>query len=419
MIDLTAPLNNFDDLLGYFYAGCKPKESWAIGLEHEVFLLTKSGKRAEYDPHIACLLSSFADKYSWQPYYEAGYLIALKKDGSAITLEPGGQFELSGAPYKTLQQVSLELQHYYECLNPLLKELNLTVLSLGCDPHTVLQDVPWMPKKRYGIMAPYMKQKGTLGQEMMTSTSTVQVNLDYSSQADMIKKFRVSVALQSIATALFANSPMKNGQRGAYQSYRRHIWTDTDADRCGLPLFVFDEDMSFAKYAHYALDVPMYFIIRNGHYISMAGASFKDFMAGRLKCDEQPCVQDWVDHLTTVFTEVRLKSYLEMRGADSGNYDHLMALPAFWVGLLYDEATCDKAYDWISGWSKGTLESMALEASKNGIHALKNECETALALAHKGLQTVEPSSEHHLKYLDYILETKTSAADRFLASYSS
>lgn len=357
------------------------------------------GKRATYIDHISLLLKDIAHELGWNPILDQGHIVGLHHNHKAITLEPGGQFELSGAPLKTLKEIDHELNDYFNLLAPYLKKYNLDLLFKGYDPHTSLDQISFMPKQRYSIMAPYMETKGHLGHHMMKNTCTVQVNLDFESEEDMVKKFRVAVALQSIVTALFANSSMKENTDTGYKSFRRHIWTDTDADRCGLPLFVFDKDMGFEKYAQFAFQVPMYFIVREGRYINMAGYSFEKFIKGQLPVDYEPLLQDWIDHLTTIFTEVRLKTYLEMRGADSGTYDYLMALPAFWMGLLYHAPTLNKVYDWIQTWSKEDIKDMAYVAAQKGHEGLKDICLQTLHYAHAGLECLDPLSTSYLSIL--------------------
>lgn len=387
-----------NDLIQYLCSGCKPPSDWRIGVEHEKFLYTQEGKRADYNQHIAPLLQSIAHEQNWTPLLDQGKIIGLHKGQASITLEPGGQFELSGSPLSSLKEIKAELQEHFSLLEPYLKKYGLTMVFKGYDSLTPPDQVPLMPKQRYGIMLPYMSTKGSLGHEMMLNTCTVQVNLDFSSEEDMVMKFRVSVALQGLATALFANSPYSH-QGISYQSYRRHIWNHTDQDRCGLPLFVFDQDMGFEKYVDFALSVPMYFVVRNGKYLNREGLSFKDFMEGKLPHDEEATLTDWVDHLTTIFTEVRLKTYLEMRGADTGPLPFLMALPAFWIGLLYDKATLKQAYAWIQTWSVKDIITLSQTAPLILKSDLKELALKALDLSSQGLQGLEKGAGAYLSPL--------------------
>jgi len=362
------PISGKAQLVDYIAEGCKPPEQWRIGTEHEKFAFDCETLRPldyEGESGIKALLEGLA-AYGWDKVEENGHLIALLKDGASVTLEPGGQVELSGAAVETVHQTCAEVdQHLREC-KEVGSKLDIGFLGLGFNPKWRRDDIPWMPKGRYKIMRRYMPTVGTLGLDMMLRTCTVQVNLDFSSEADMVKKFRTSLALQPIATALWANSPFVEGKPSGYLSYRSHIWTDTDHDRCGMIPFVFEEGFGFERYVDYVLDTPMYFVYRDGQYIDVAGQSFRDFMEGRLPGypGERPTMGDWTDHLTTVFPEVRLKRYLEMRGADGGPWRRLCALPAFWVGLLYDTTALNAAWDLVKDWS--TEDHAAL---RNGVPA--------------------------------------------------
>jgi glutamate--cysteine ligase len=336
-------------------AGSKPPEDWRIGTEHEKFGFRLADLRPptyEGPQGIRAVLEGLA-QFGWTPVLEGGHLIALKKDGASVTLEPAGQLELSGAPLENLHQTCRETAGHLGELKIVSDRLGIGFLGMGFQPKWTREDMPWMPKGRYKIMREYMPKVGGLGLDMMTRTCTVQVNLDFASEADMIKKFRVSLALQPIATALFADSPFREGQPNGYLSYRSHIWTDTDRDRTGMLDFVFEDGFGFERYVDYILDVPMYFVYREGRYIDAAGLSFRDFLRGELSVlpGEKPTLSDWNDHLTTAFPEVRLKRYLEMRGADGGPWSRLCALPAFWTGLLYDDAALDAAWDLVRDFS--------------------------------------------------------------------
>ena len=336
-------------LIDYLASGDKPPSAWRIGTEHEKFGYqiddlrppTYAGERG-----IRKMLEGL-QRFGWEPVNEAAGPIALLKDQCSITLEPAGQLELSGAPLETIHDTCGEISTHLYQVREVADELGLGFLGVGFQPKFKREEMPWMPKGRYKIMRDYMPKVGTLGLDMMTRTCTVQVNLDYSSEADMVKKFRVSLALQPIATALFADSPFVEGQPSGYLSYRSHIWTDTDRQRTGILPFVFEEGFGFERYVDYILDVPMYFAYRNKQYLDASGKSFRRFMQGELDIlpGEKPTINDFADHLTTAFPEVRLKKFLEMRGADGGPWNRLCALPAFWVGLLYDQTALDAAWD--------------------------------------------------------------------------
>lgn len=350
-----APITDPRDLTAWFEAGCKPVESWRIGTEHEKFAYRLSDLAPlPYDgpDGIGALLLGLK-RFGWDPVEENGRIIALSRGQASISLEPGGQVELSGAPVETIHQTCTEVHEHLKQIKAVDAELGTGMIGLGFNPKWPRADIPWMPKGRYRIMRDYMPKRGSLGLDMMTRTCTVQVNLDFSSEADMVRKFRVSLALQPIATALFANSPFTEGKPNGFQSFRSQIWTDTDPDRCGDLPFVFEEGFGFERYADYALDVPMYFVYRNGEYVDASGQSFRDFLQGRLPAlpGETPLLTDWTDHLTTLFPEVRLKRFLEMRGADGGPWQRLCALPALWVGLLYDTGALDAAWDLVKDWS--------------------------------------------------------------------
>jgi glutamate--cysteine ligase len=295
--------------------------------------------------------------------------IALQRGGASVTLEPGGQVELSGAPVKTLHETCCEVHEHLDQVRAVAAPLGIGMLGLGFQPKWRREDIPWMPKGRYQIMGAYMPTRGRLGLDMMLRTCTIQTNLDFSSEADMVQKFRVGLAWQPVATALFANSPFTEGRPNGFLSYRSHVWTDTDPDRCGILPFVFEDGMGFERYVEHVLDVPMYFVYRDGAYIDAAGQSFRDFLDGRLPAlpGEVPTITDWSDHLTTLFPEVRLKRFLEMRGADGGPWRSLCALPALWVGVLYHQATLDAAWDRVKDWTIEDHEYLRAEVPKRGL----------------------------------------------------
>jgi glutamate--cysteine ligase len=364
-------IENRDDLLSIFSGGEKPKERWRIGTEHEKFVYRTDDKRApSYDEPggIRDLLMALT-RYGWEPVYEGANVIALRGDDGTVSLEPAGQLELSGAAVQNLHQTCAETGRHLKQVKEVGAELGLGFLGLGMWPDKTRAELPIMPKGRYEIMLRHMPRVGSLGLDMMLRTCTIQTNLDYASEADMVKKFRVSLALQPLGTALFANSPFTEGRPNGFLSYRSHIWTDTDPHRTGMLPFVFEGDFGYDRYCDYALDVPMYFVFRDGKYIDASGMSFRDFLDGKLAAlpGERPLVSDWVDHLSTAFPEVRLKSFLEMRGSDGGRWNKICALPALWVGLLYDQSALDAAWDLVKNWSIEDHHRIRAEVPKLGL----------------------------------------------------
>src|SRR6476619_3246798 len=395
--DSASPLiESRDDLLSVFAGGAKPAERWRIGTEHEKFVYRLEDHRApswDEPGGIRDLLNGLTE-FGWEPVLENGKIIALKGTDGNVSLEPAGHFELSGAPLENLHQSCAESgRHLQEC-KTVGDRLGLGFLGLGMWPDKTRAELPRMPKGRYKVMLNYMPKVGTLGLDMMLRTCTIQVNLDYSSEADMVKKFRVGLALQPVATALFANSPLTEGKPNGYKSYRSHIWEDTDTDRTGMLPFVFEEGFGYERYCDYALDVPMYFVFRDGKYIDVAGLSFRDFLDGRLPGlpGEKPRVSDFTDHLSTIFPEVRLKSFLEMRGADGGPWNRICALPALWVGLLYDDTALDAAWELVRHWTMDQREALrsavprlALDAPLPGGGKLLDLAREVLPIARGGL----------------------------------
>jgi glutamate--cysteine ligase len=366
------PLQHRDQLVEFIASGARTPAQWKIGTEHEKFGFRLDDLRPptyEGDRGIGALLAGLT-RFGWAPVAENGKVIALTRGDGSITLEPAGQLELSGGQVDTIHDTCCEVTCHLKEVKAVADELQLGFLGMGFQPKWRREEMPWMPKGRYAIMRRYMPLKGQLGLDMMTRTCTVQVNLDFANEADMVKKFRVSLALQPIATALFADSPFTEGKPNGYLSYRSHIWTDTDPDRTGMLDFVFEDGFGFERYVDYLLKVPMYFSYRDGRYIDLAGKSFKDFMAGKLDDlpKELPTLKDWADHTTTAFPEVRLKKYLEMRGADGGPWNRLCALPAFWVGLLYDQTSLDAAWDLVKDFSMAERHALRDGVPK---HALK------------------------------------------------
>jgi glutamate--cysteine ligase len=391
-----APITDKRQLVEYFEAGCKPKSDWRIGTEHEKFVFDlKTLRTVSYEqPNGIGALLRGLQRFGWQPIEEHGNVIALAMEGCSITLEPGGQFELSGAPLRSIHETCAEVGRHLQQVKQVGSELGIGLLGMGMNPKWPRADTPWMPKDRYKIMRRQMERKGKLGIDMMTRTCTVQANLDFASEADMVKKLRVSLALQPIATALFADSPFTDGKPNGFMSFRSHVWTDTDPDRCGTLPFAFESGMGFERYVDYMLDVPMYFVYRNGEYIDVAGESFRDFMKGKLPAlpGEIPTMGDWSDHVTTAFPEVRLKRYIEMRGADGGPWDRLCALPALWTGLLYDDQALDAAWDLVKDWTAEEHDMLRREVPKQALHVqlrdrkLQQWSLDVIAIARAGLQ---------------------------------
>ena len=367
------------DLVGWIAAGAKPKPAWRIGTEHEKFVFyTDTLTPVPYagERGIRALMECLIDRYGWEAINEGENIIALKRPegeaGGTISLEPGGQFELSGAALADLHETAAETQEHLNEVLDVGEDLGIGFLGLGFSPKWTLAETPRMPKERYAVMTRYMPRVGTRGLDMMYRTATIQVNLDFASEADMVRKLRVGLALQPIATALFACSPFAEGAPNGFKSLRSEVWRDTDPHRTGMLPFVFEDGMGYERYVDYALDVPMYFVYRGGHYIDAAGASFRDFLAGKLEQleGERPTLDVWSDHLTTLFPEVRMKRFLEMRGADGGRWRRICALPAFWVGLLYDEVALDAAWDLVKSWTaeerqglRDSVPRLALAAS--------------------------------------------------------
>jgi glutamate--cysteine ligase len=395
--DMT-PIETRDDLIAWFEGGCKPKSQFRIGTEHEKFAFTQAGHHpVPYEGRrgIRALLEGMQHLLGWEPIIEHGNIIGLfdVTGGGAISLEPGGQFELSGAPLETVHQTCSELMAHLAQVKEVARPLGIGFLGLGMTPNWTRAEMPTMPKGRYRIMTAYMPKVGNLGLDMMYRTCTVQTNLDFSSEADMVKKLRVSLALQPVATAMFANSPFTEGKPNGFLSFRSEIWRDTDPDRSGMLPWAFDSGMGFERYADYALDVPMYFVKRGEDYIDVAGQSFRDLLRGRLPAmpGERATISDWANHLSTIFPEVRLKRYLEMRGADSGPWRRLTALAAFWVGILYDDAALDAAWDLVKGWSAQERQKLRDEVPKLGFQAfiagrrVLEIASIAMTLAEQGL----------------------------------
>jgi glutamate--cysteine ligase len=420
--DTKAPITSKAELIAYLEQGCKPKADWRVGVEYEKFAYRRSTITPIDYTDVSKLFTQL-EKFGWQPLYENDKVIALLRKHASVTLEPGGQVELSGAAVADVHTCAREVDKYLEDLQQAAPHMQF--LGHGFQPIVTLQDTPQMPKERYKIMRAYMPKVGKLGLEMMHRTCTVQANMDFSSEADMVKKFRVSLALQPVVTALFANSPFKEGKPNGYLSFRSHIWTDTDSARCGIPAFAFEDSMGFERYVDYALNVPMYFVKRGGQYIDASGQSFRDFLQGQLPAlpGETPLLSDFTDHLTTLFPEVRLKHYLEMRGADSGPRAHVLALPALFVGLLYDHNALDAAYDFIKNWTYREIEDMRNRVPQSALQTpfrnstVQDIARHMLSWAEGGLISRALGEEKYLDFLHYIVDSGRCPAQELLENY--
>lgn len=429
-------IERHEQLAEYLASGCKPRADWRIGTEHEKFGYCKDtlkplpyeGKRS-----IVAVLEGLRDVYGWAPVTEGDKLIGLEKDGANVSLEPGGAVELSGAPLETIHETCDEVHEHLREVKDIADKIGVGFIGLGAAPIWTHEEMPLMPKGRYRLMNDYMEKVGTMGRAMMRRTCTVQVNLDFGSEADMVQKLRVALALQPVATALFANSPFFEGKPNNHKSWRSLIWRNLDDARTGMLPFVFEEGMGFERYVEYALDVPMYFVYRDGKYINALGQSFRDFLQGKLPAlpGETPTLSDWADHLTTAFPEARIKKYMEMRGADGGPWSRLCALPAFWVGLMYDQSALDAAWDLVKGWDADTREALRVGASVDGLQAevgglkMQSIAAQALEIATAGLQSrgfesaggLVPDEAHFLNTLKESVETGKVPADELLAQY--
>jgi len=430
------PIEHYAQLAEYLAEGCKPQADWRIGTEHEKFGYCKDSQKPlpyEGPRSIKAMLEGLRDRFGWAEVTEAGHIIGLEKDGANVSLEPGGQLELSGAPLETIHQTCDEVNVHLREVQDVAEGIGAGFIGLGAAPIWTHDDMPMMPKGRYRLMTDYMGRVGTHGTQMMYRTCTVQVNLDFASEADMVKKFRVALALQPIATALFACSPFFEGKPNGYQSWRGRIWQGLDDDRTGMLPFVFEDGMGFERYVDYALNVPMYFVYRDGQYIDALGMSFRDFLRGELPAlpGEKPTLSDWADHLTTIFPEARIKKFMEMRGADGGPWRRICALPAFWVGLLYDGAALDAAWDICKSWSEAERDQLRVDAAKLGLKAdiagqpLLDLAKDVLAISKEGLEArartgadgLLPDETHFLNALHEIVERGESPSDELLARY--
>ena len=432
----ATPIGARSELVEWIASGEKPREEWCLGTEHEKIPFYPAGDAPvpyEGGRGIRALLEGMQALTGWEPILEDGRPIGLYDEagGGAISLEPGGQFELSGAPLPTLHDTARETAEHVAQAKQIGSRLGIDFLTLGMSPLWARSETPVMPKARYRIMTDYMPKVGTLGLDMMYRTSTVQVNLDYGSEADMVRKLRVSIALQPVATALFANSPFTEGRPNGFLSMRSEIWRDTDPHRTGMVPFVFEEGFGYERYVDWALDVPMYFVKRDSTYHDVAGASFRDLLAGKLPQlpGERATRSDWANHVSTLFPEVRLKRYLEMRGADVGPSERIVALSAFWVGLLYDSAALDQAWDLVKGWSADDRERVRADVPKHALNAsvagrsVRDVARDVLALAERGLKSRGLKDEAgrdetlHLAPLHEIVESGRTPAERLLDLY--
>ncbi|MFD0981736.1 glutamate--cysteine ligase [Tropicimonas aquimaris] len=430
------PIERYEQLVEYLESGCKPKDQWRIGTEHEKFgycrdtllPLPYDGPRS-----IKAMLDGLRDRYGWEPILEQGNIIGLELNGANISLEPGGQLELSGAPLKSIHETCDEVNEHLREVKTVADEIGAGFIGLGAAPTWTHAQMPQMPKGRYRLMTDYMDSVGELGKQMMYRTCTVQVNLDFASEADMVEKLRVALALQPVATALFANSPFLEGKPNGHKSWRSRIWRNLDDARTGMLPFVFEEGFGFEQWVDYALDVPMYFVYRDGKYVNALGQSFRDFLKGELPAlpGETPTLSDWADHLTTLFPEARIKKYMEMRGADGGPWRRLCALPAFWVGLLYDQGAMDAAWDLVKGFDTETREGLRVAASIHGLQGesngvrLQDLARESVAIAMSGLKAraipgaggLVPDETHFLNALQESVETGRVPADELLEHF--
>lgn len=430
------PIERFEQLAEYMASGEKPAQDWRIGTEHEKFgydAKTLLPLPYEGETSVRAMLEGLRDNFGWEPVLEQGHIIGLTRNGANVSLEPGGQLELSGAPLETIHDTNAELAEHLNEVALVGNRIGAKFIGLGAAPVWTAEQMPMMPKGRYRLMTDYMDRVGTMGKTMMYRTCTVQVNLDYASEADMVKKMRVALALQPVATALFANSPFLDGKPNGFRSWRGNVWQNLDAARTGMLPFMFEDGAGYERYVDYVLDVPMYFVYRDGKYIDALGQSFRDFLKGELPAlpGEKPTLSDWADHMTTVFPEARVKKYIEMRGADGGPWRRLTALPALWVGLMYDGGALDAAWDLVKGWDDETRNGLrrvaakqALAGEANGIR-MRDLAREVLEIARAGLGArAKPglggviADERH--FLDPVAEAVASGrtpADELLARY--
>lgn len=430
------PIERHEQLAEYLAEGCKPRADWRIGTEHEKFGYNRDTLEPlpyEGPCSVRAMLEGLRDRFGWAPVEEGGKIIGLLKDGANVSLEPGGQLELSGAPLETIHETCDEVNEHLREVQSVADDIGAGFIGLGAAPEWSFEQMEMMPKGRYRLMTDYMDRVGSMGKTMMYRTCTVQVNLDFESESDMVQKLRVAVALQPVATALFANSPFFEGKPNGHKSWRSRVWRDLDPARTGMLPFVFDDGFGFEAWVQYALDVPMYFVYRDGKYIDALGQSFRDFLKGQLPAlpGETPTLSDWADHLTTIFPEARLKKFIEMRGADGGPWRRLCALPAFWVGLTYDQGALDAAWDLVKGWDAEQREALRVAASEQGLQAevggirMHDLAREVVSIAEQGLKArarpgaggLVPDETHFLNALRESVESGSVPADELLAKY--
>ena len=433
----ATPITGTAALAAYFAAGAKPRDAFRIGTEHEKFGFRRPGTQSggegaggdfaapAYEPRgIRAMLEGIAG-LGWEEIRDQGNLIGLKAAGQSVSLEPGGQFELSGAPVATINATADELRRHFNDIHAVGAPLGLGFAPLGFHPTARRADMPFMPKSRYVIMRRYMPLVGSLGLDMMLRTCTVQVNLDFASEADMVRKLRVGLLLQPVATALFANSPFTEGKPNGFLSARANVWTDTDPDRTGIPPVFFEDGFGFERYADWLLDVPMYFVAREGKLIDVAGESFRKFIAGEVPAlaGVTATIGDFADHFTTVFTEVRLKRFLEMRGADAGSPAMMLAQSAFWVGLLYDDAALEAAAKLVAHYDWRALAAIRAEVPRHGLAApfaggtVRDLARAAVSIARDGLLARGHGEESFLDRIDAIVAGAPTQAEHWLERY--
>lgn len=415
-------------LVEFMASGEKPSAEWRVGTEHEkIGLLAESLRPIPYEGSrsIHAVLEGIARADGWERITEGGFLIALAKGGASITLEPGGQLELSGAPLRTIHETCHEFHSHLDCVRRVSGPLGILWLSLGINPIHEVDEIPRMPKGRYEVMRRYLPTQGELALHMMHLTATVQANLDYASEADMASKMRTAMGISPIVSAIFANSSLSEGKPNGFISRRMHIWRHTDPGRCGLLPFVFEADFGYAQYVEWALDVPMFFVYRDGHYLPSHGASFRHFMERGMD-GQRPTQDDWELHLTTLFPEVRLKRFLEVRGTDAVPAGLICALPALWKGVLYDEEACSAAWALVAersfAWREAALEEVArqgLAAEVEGVKILGLAREL-VAIAREGLRRIghagqrDPDETGYLDPIDPFLEAGRSPGREIL-----
>lgn len=434
----SAPISSRDDLVAWIEAGAKPPGEWRLGTEHEKFVFRQDTFEPVLyggDNGISALMRGMMECCGWEPIVEGENIIALKRafgePGANVSLEPGGQFELSGAPLRTVHETAAETEQHLRQCHKAGGPLGLNFMAMGFAPTWSLAETAKMPKARYGIMTPYMSKVGTRGLDMMYRTATIQTNLDFADEADMTQKLRISLALQPVATALFASSPFTEGKPNGFKSMRSEIWRHTDPDRTGMLPFAFEDGMGYERLVDYALDVPMYFVYRDGKYIDTAGASFRDFMAGKLPGleGERATLDDWSDHLTTLFPEVRIKRFMEMRGADAGRAEMINALPAMWSGLLYDRSARAAAWDLVKDWSGEERQRLRDEVPRLALQTpfrggdVRDLALRVLRIASDGLKArafanaAGEDERIYLEPLEEIAETGVTKADRLLEKF--